>query len=89
MGFIKIEVTGKRMMQKNELQISKKIIMTYYDYIGIKQAQRMNECCEKPITSLMMMVPSMASFRSVRVVLTVTITRCMRSISCLRKIFKG
>ena len=40
-------------------------------------------------TSLMMMVPSMASCRSCRVFLTIVITLCMRSISCLRKIFIG
>ena len=39
------------------------------------------------LTSLMMMVPSMASCRSCRVVLTMVITRCIRSISWRRKIF--
>ena len=38
---------------------------------------------------LMMMVPSMASLRSVSVLRTRTITRCMRSTSCRRKMFIG
>ena len=36
-----------------------------------------------------MMVPSMASFRSVSVCRTAVITLCIRSISCLKKIFMG
>ena len=47
-------------------------------------------CCVSceglPLTSLMMMVPSMASLRSSRVQRTRVRTRCMRSISCRRKI---
>ena len=39
------------------------------------------------VTSLIIMVPSMASLRSVNVCRTKLITRCMRSISCLRKMF--
>ena len=38
-------------------------------------------------TSLMMMVPSIASWRSCRVLRTSEITFCMRSISCLKNIF--
>ena len=41
------------------------------------------------LTSLIMMVPSMASFRSVSVCRTAVITLCIRSISCLKKIFMG
>ena len=41
------------------------------------------------LTSLMMIVPSMASLRSTRVFLTRVMTRCMRSISCRRKMFIG
>ncbi|KAK2185971.1 hypothetical protein NP493_215g00027 [Ridgeia piscesae] len=37
----------------------------------------------------MMMVPSMASLRSFKVVRTVEMTLCMRSISCCRKMFIG
>ena len=36
-----------------------------------------------------MMVPSIASLRSLRVTLTIMITLCILSISCFRKIFKG
>lgn len=39
--------------------------------------------------SLMMMVPSMASLRSVKVLRTSTMTRCIRSISWRRKMFMG
>ena len=38
-------------------------------------------------TSLIIMVPSIASFKSVRVCRTKVITRCIRSISCLKKMF--
>ena len=41
------------------------------------------------LTSLIIMVPSIASLRSVSVCLTALITRCMRSISCRKKIFIG
>lgn len=43
--------------------------------------------CHSAHTSLMMMVPSMASCRSCRVVLTMVMTRCIRSISWRRKMF--
>ena len=43
----------------------------------------------RKLTSLIMMVPSMASFRSVSVWRTAVITLCIRSISCLKKIFMG
>lgn len=43
----------------------------------------------RKLTSLIMMVPSMASFRSVSVCRTAVITLCIRSISCLKKIFMG
>lgn len=38
-------------------------------------------------TSLIIIVPSIASFKSVRVCRTKVITRCIRSISCLKKMF--
>lgn len=39
--------------------------------------------------SFMIIVPSMASFKSVNVFLTVDITRCILSISCFKKMFIG
>lgn len=39
--------------------------------------------------SFIMIVPSMASFKSVNVVRTVEMTRCIRSISCFKKMFIG
>ena len=39
--------------------------------------------------SLMMIVPSIASLRSLKVKRTMLMTRCMRSISCRRKMFIG
>ena len=41
------------------------------------------------LTSFMMMVPSMASLRSVRSMRTTLMTFCMRSISWRRKMFRG
>lgn len=40
-------------------------------------------------TSDMMMVPSIASLRSLRVTLTIVITRCILSISCFKNMFSG
>lgn len=40
-------------------------------------------------TSDIIMVPSIASLRSVKVIRTVEMTRCILSISCFRKIFRG
>ena len=61
--------------------------LTLFHVLGILASYMLSRASRR--FSDMMMVPSMASFRSFSVVRTSVMTRCMRSISWRRKIFNG
>lgn len=60
---------------------------TFFHLAGIRASNMQFKASRR--SSLMMMVPSMASLSSVKVLRTRVRIRCIRSTSCLRKIFMG
>lgn len=60
---------------------------TFFQRAGIRASYMQSSASRR--FSLITMVPSMASLRSVKVVLTRAITLCIRSISWRRKMFMG
>ena len=69
------------------LQQSVKHSRTFFQKLGTLASNMLSRASFK--FSDMMMVPSMASFKSLRVLRTVDITFCILSTSCLRKMFSG
>ena len=93
--------TNKQKLLSGPFFVSQGLAITVHIVIrrfsGLSKKDKTWRKCQKAridsdrrkLTSLMMMVPSMASFRSVSVCRTAVITLCIRSISCLKKIFMG